>query len=166
MKIEAGKRYRRRDGKVTGYMILLSNRGLLWDFLDDVYYTCDGEATGVRDEYFDIVAEYCDHNKPIRTKKEKEPCTYIGSTSDGRIIVEFIQRYDKDIGPAIAVLKDYELENVPETARATRHVWVAKKPGSNPFIFLTDYCPDFGSIVAQGQLVYEEGKGLSVEEIK
>ena len=156
MKIEAGKRYVRRDGVTTDPLILRPKSGFLSDPSSTVTYGRNGIMIDSCNTDFEIVAEYWDRNKPIRTKNEKEPCTYIGSTSDGRIIVEFTQYYDKDKGVAIAVLKHYEVENVPpEPAKVKMHVRIVKNPDGQLSVFLSQTPVGKGDIVAENILLNE-----------
>lgn len=61
MKIEAGKRYVRRDGKITKVIENDPDPDRFYEFFDDawqVYYSEDGKAFDDVDHEYDIVAEY------------------------------------------------------------------------------------------------------------
>lgn len=58
--IEAGKRYRRRDGKISGEIVAKDGDSYKYKDLDNhINYTCLGELYSWRTDEWDLIEEVC-----------------------------------------------------------------------------------------------------------
>ena len=123
MKIEEGKRYVRRDGKVSGKIITrISDAYPFFDPQRVVTYSAIGKTVSGMEIGPDLITEYkepsmkdIDFTKPLRFENSETSLNYIGQNSKGDYILEILPNGPLISANRLGVTKMWpNVENTPE----------------------------------------------------
>ena len=176
-KVEAGKRYIRRDGSVMEEPLDTSTRGDIrskYPFFDPeipTHIKTNGFALAGSDGQFDLVSLYeepkmpeLDLTKPLRIRREVTYDQYRGerfyyavvNTQDGRLA-----GYVLDVNgfPLSKFMKPEELENIPpEPEKQSFYLWFNEADKGASLYAHNNYSPNFKPSMAKILIWAEDGK--------
>ena len=173
-KVEAGKRYIRRDGSVMEQSLKKTNPLCItfmaeYPFFDPetgTYYKESGHALKYGEASFDLVSLYeeLDLTKPLRIRREVTYDQYRGerfyyavvNTQDGRLAVYVL---DVNGFPLSKFMKPEELENIPpEPVKHVYYLCFNEADKGASLYAHNNYSPNFKPSMAKILIWAEDGK--------
>ena len=176
-KVEAGKRYVRRDGSVMGKPLDTSTRGDIrskYPFFDPeipTHIKTNGVALAGSNGQFDLVSLYEEHKmpeldltKPLRIRHEVnynprigERFYYAGVNDPLGYLAGFV--LDCDGNPWTRLMKPGDLENIPpEPVKHSFYLWFNEADKGASLYAHNNYSPHFKPSMAKILIWAEDGK--------